>query len=151
MWLSQPPNILFHDYPSSFLPLSFTAIPGLGTQVTKRCVDVPPPSDASSYEKWKLLEDFYFPCSFVGHARQYPQPKEKILSGEPGLVQPKMLLVPLNVTPGTQFYWILIANLPNSVRKEGKELPFSTWVLLFTLSGKFRASCLVLPSAFTTS
>lgn len=53
-----------------------------------------------------------------------PKPKKKFLSGELGLVQPKMLLVPLNVTPGTQFHWILIVNLPNSVRKEGKELPF---------------------------
>lgn len=112
------------NYPSSLFPLSFIAIPGLGTQVTKRCVDFPPPSNASKHEKWKLLEDFYFSCSFVGHARQYPQTKEKIIPGEPGLVQPKMLLLPLNMTPGTQFYWIFIANLPNSVRKEGKELPF---------------------------
>lgn len=90
----------------------------------ERRVHFPPPSDASRHERWKLLGDFHFSCSFVGLALQYPQAKEKFPSGEPSFAQPQMPLEPLKVTPGTQFHWLLSVNLPNSMRKERERLPF---------------------------
>lgn len=124
MWLSQPPNILFHEL--SFFPfppqLHCHSWPG-NTGDKKMCWLSTPRVifQGMRSENWKISISLAPLLAMHGNI---PKPKKKFLSGELGLVQPKMLLVPLNVTPGTQFHWILIVNLPNSVRKEGKELPF---------------------------
>lgn len=125
MWLSQPPNILFHELSLFPFPPQPLCHSWPGNTGDKQMCWLSTPKWCFKAWEVKTAGRFLFPLllGWPCMAISPNQRKNSIRRTRP--FQPKMLLVPLNVTPWTQFYWILIANLPNSVRKEGKELPFS--------------------------
>lgn len=151
MWLSQPPNILFHEL--SLFPsppqLHCHSWPG-NTGDKKMCWRSTP---KWCFELWevKTAGRFLFPlllcwpCTAISPNQR----KNSIRRTRPCPAQNAV-----SATKCDTWDTVLLntyCQSPKLCEEGGKRNALSTWVLLFTLSGKFRASCLVLPSAFTTS